>query len=306
MEECKRVNYSDFLKNLKFTDEEVNTYNDELTVVMMRKLADEHTTRHLMPFQLEAFTVMLVQEGEFNMTVDYIPYRLKKNMISVIVGIHVTNSVYASEDFKGYHVVVNREFFRSVVKDEEFPSPKMLQSQRLNPVSKLDDDEFNLLLGIVERLRNNIRRKEHHSQHVLVRNELSNLTAEIREIKLRKLSEETSYRTPNHYEELTMQFFELVFHNYKTEHEVAFYANELCITPVYLSRTIKQATGKTPIKLIGEVIMSEAKILLRNLNLSVQQISEELNFSDQASFSKFFKKHTGKSPLEFRKEATGQ
>jgi AraC-like DNA-binding protein len=47
--------------------------------------------------------------------------------------------------------------------------------------------------------------------------------------------------------------------------------------------------------------MTEAKILLRNPSLSIQQIADQLNFSDQSSFGKFFKKHHRMSPLEYRK-----
>lgn len=302
MEETPRtVEYSEFIENIKFTNDDIDIYNSEVTVVRIRKLDDEQAGRSLMPLRLEAFSIMLVQEGEINITIDYIPHRIKKNMFLVMVGIHVTNSFYASDDFKGYHVVINREFLAGILKGGELPSVKMLEEQRLNPVTLLQENEFNLLLDIVIRLRNNIRRKEHTFQSILVRNDLSNLIFEAREFKTKKLADKSTVRTSHHHEELVAHFFGLVFRNCRKEHEVSFYATELCVTPVYLSRATKQVTGKTAIKLISDVILNEAKIMLRNPGLSIQQISEDLNFSDQASFSKFFKKHTGKSPLDFRK-----
>ena len=53
-------------------------------------------------------------------------------------------------------------------------------------------------------------------------------------------------------------------------------------------------------KWISDALISEAKILLRKPDINIQQISEELHFGEQSSFSKFFKKHTGVTPVEYR------
>ena len=88
----------------------------------------------------------------------------------------------------------------------------------------------------------------------------------------------------------------------KVQHNLKFYADTLFITPKYLIHAIKNASGKSPGKLIDEAIVEEAKLLLKETNLSIASVAEELHFSDQASFSKFFKKHTGLSPLSYRRE----
>jgi AraC-like DNA-binding protein len=70
-----------------------------------------------------------------------------------------------------------------------------------------------------------------------------------------------------------------------------------------LSRIMKAFSGKTAVKWINDVLVTEAKILLRKPGATVQQIADELNFGDQSSFGKFFKKHTGLTPREYRKQA---
>ncbi len=90
--------------------------------------------------------------------------------------------------------------------------------------------------------------------------------------------------------------------NYKREREVSFYAEKLCITPKYLSAIILEQTGKSALKVINEYVANECQALLLSTNLNLQQISDKLNFPSQAIFSKFFKRMTGLSPREYRKQ----
>jgi AraC-like DNA-binding protein len=85
------------------------------------------------------------------------------------------------------------------------------------------------------------------------------------------------------------------------EHRLPFYAEQLFVTPKYLIQVIKKITGKTPGELIDEALITAAKIQLNDKSLSIKSISDHLSFADQQSFSKFFKKHVGLSPLTFRK-----
>ena len=103
--------------------------------------------------------------------------------------------------------------------------------------------------------------------------------------------------------DISAKFQRLVTQNCTREHQLKFYADSLFITPKYLIHTIKKATGRTPGDIIAESIVLAAKVQLKIPNMSIKMIAESLRFSDLSSFSKFFKKHTGVSPLSFRKQA---
>lgn len=102
-------------------------------------------------------------------------------------------------------------------------------------------------------------------------------------------------------EEVIRKFIRLLLTHCKEHHDVSFYANELCMTAGNLSRITKAYSGKRTIKWINDVLITESKILLRKSNNSIQQVADELHFVDQSSFGKFFRKHIGLTPREYRK-----
>lgn len=95
---------------------------------------------------------------------------------------------------------------------------------------------------------------------------------------------------------LSDNFFQLLAVHCRKYRSVRFYADKLSVTPKYLSTAIKRATGRPVLEWIHDAILIDAKMLLRTTDLTVQQISEQLNFSSPSAFVQFFKKHTGKTP----------
>ena len=112
--------------------------------------------------------------------------------------------------------------------------------------------------------------------------------------------------TPSHHSDMKRSdgimkaFAELLSQNIRKETSVEFYAEKLCISKQYLSLIVKEKTHVTIGKIISLVRVEEASRLLRDPDLTLQQIAEELSFSDQSSFGKFFKKHSGMTPMKYR------
>ena len=88
--------------------------------------------------------------------------------------------------------------------------------------------------------------------------------------------------------------------HFEKERSVSFYANQLNITPKYLSEAVKEIMGKTAGELIDEAVIMQAKVLLKTPDLNIGQVATVLNFPDQSFFGKFFKKHVGLSPNQYR------
>lgn len=117
---------------------------------------------------------------------------------------------------------------------------------------------------------------------------------------LAKSGYEPTKKLPDERFHTVRKFNLLVEANFRAEHSVSFYADQLCKSPKTLSNLFAIFNQKTPSQIIQERIMVEAKRLLYYTDRSIKHITFELGFEDVAYFSNFFKKNLGVSPSEFR------
>ena len=108
-------------------------------------------------------------------------------------------------------------------------------------------------------------------------------------------------QTPQRVEEIFIGFTRLLPRHFAEHHDIPFYADQLHISPVYLSRVVRQVTGRTVVDYINQMLLMEASFLLQTSPMSITQIAEHLHFADTPSFSKFFLRMKGVSPKEYRK-----
>ena len=96
------------------------------------------------------------------------------------------------------------------------------------------------------------------------------------------------------------RFMELVQKHYHSQRIIGFYADKLCITPKYLSKVVKENTGRSAGEWIENHVILEARAMLQSSDMTIQQIAAELNFPNQSFFGKYFKRVTGMSPKRYR------
>ena len=107
-------------------------------------------------------------------------------------------------------------------------------------------------------------------------------------------------QTPQRVEEIFIGFIRLLPQYFAEHHDIGFYASALNISSVYLSRVVRQVTGRTVVDYINQMIVMEASFLLRTSTMNITQIADQLHFADTPSFSKFFSRLKGVSPREYR------
>jgi AraC-like DNA-binding protein len=117
----------------------------------------------------------------------------------------------------------------------------------------------------------------------------------LRDKKVVKLNSRSEHKT------LTFrQFIKLVSENYTQQRQVIFYADQLCMSPKYLSKLVKDVSGKSAPEWIDSYVLLEAKHLLKYSDMPIKEIVFRLNFSNQTVFYKYFKAHTGMTPTDYR------
>ncbi len=110
----------------------------------------------------------------------------------------------------------------------------------------------------------------------------------------------TGNQKKSHKEVVFEKFINLVFEHFRLERGLEFYAEKLCLTTKYLSTLSKSVSGKTASEWIEDVVILEAKALLKTPEMNVQMVSDRLNFPDQSFFGKYFKRITGMTPSEYK------
>lgn len=101
-------------------------------------------------------------------------------------------------------------------------------------------------------------------------------------------------------ERLVDMYLSAVQERFRSDRRLDNYAAELGVTAKHISRCVKRVTGYTAGEWIERYLILEAKVLLKSTNMTVQQISDELGFSSQSFFGKYFKGAVGVSPREYR------
>lgn len=96
------------------------------------------------------------------------------------------------------------------------------------------------------------------------------------------------------------KFLSLITRHYATAHDVAYYAEHLCVSARYLQEVTEKMAEKSPKQIISEYLLQEACNMLEGTRLTIQQISLQLGFSSQAQFSRFFSREQGVSPQAYR------
>ncbi|HIW10504.1 MAG TPA: AraC family transcriptional regulator [Candidatus Rikenella faecigallinarum] len=104
----------------------------------------------------------------------------------------------------------------------------------------------------------------------------------------------------NRQDELFKKFMTLVHEHAAREREVTFYADKLCISTKYLTGICRHVSGAAAKVIIDRFAILEIKVLLQSTELSIQEISDRLHFPDQSYLGRYFKRHEGISPKEYR------
>jgi AraC-like DNA-binding protein len=203
---------------------------------------------------------------------------------------------YISDDFQGLFIVMSKTMTDSLIPHIPKRLP-LFQAVRQNPYLPLSNDNFALLLSYYDMLKNVVDMSDNPHRKDIIQHLMIAFHYHSSSWLHMELQDETISETQN---ENVKQFLKCVEKYYKSQRQVKFYAEELNLTPKYLSQIVKAETGKSVSGWIEEYVILEAKSLLKSSNFTIQQISNELNFIDQSVFGKYFKRNVGISPKQYR------
>lgn len=248
-------------------------------------------------FRNDSITILLFESGWARIRINMKEYEIKSPGVLVIMNDVIYESIYNSPDVQTKAIIMSKEFIESI--SLELNKDNIAYSFfNNNPIIQTEDivnvlnKYYELLLNIVEVPGMKFKLKS--AKHLT----LSMFYGYSAEKILGK--EETTAKSRQ--EELFSRFTDILRKYYKTERTVSFYAEQMCVTPKYFSRVISEFTGHTVSYYIDDYVITEAKAMLCSTIMSIQEISNELNFPSQSVFGKYFKRITGMSPKDYRKQ----
>ncbi len=245
---------------------------------------------------------IIVQEGEVSVTIDYVNYNVTASHILHINPLKILTQLQLSENFRGLAFINSRAILDETILNRKPPvSISEILASDKSPYRKLSQSDSDTLLNCIGHIEHYVKQPEHRLKKELICSTLYILILESAKIIFSNAN--TSVQSENQTKKTYIEkFIKLLIQFADREHNPAFYADKLCISVQYLSLILKEVSGKTANAWIAGYLINRAKVLLRNPENTIQQIAETLSFSDQSSFGKFFKKHTGISPRRYKEE----
>lgn len=245
------------------------------------------------PVKLGVLAISLCLYGELTVEINMIEHHISAGNLVITLPEDILQHKEISDDVKGLFIIVSQQFIEEAFPQIEEMLPLFLHIQKY-PCLNLSVQEcvkiqsfYNFFIQHLE--------EDSLYRNKIVRSILQSLIYYIAGII--NLDKDNKRERKD---ELFTRFVQLIIKNYRRNRKLDFYADKLFISSKYLSDVIKKISGRTAHDWIDRYILLEAKILLRSSHKTIQQIADELNFPNNSFFSKYFKKHCGMTPKEYR------
>ncbi|MDR2038307.1 MAG: AraC family transcriptional regulator [Bacteroidales bacterium] len=257
------------------------------------KVPDGYTLDY--PFIFDGIILGICVKGSTRLKINFKEYELREGSIITILPKQIIKPIEKSEDCLIQLLFLSFDFITDLSLSKDYDILLKMGKHPYQPISK---EEMYNLLEFHTLIVKYYHKKENIFREDIIKSLLQALIMIIGSKYLKTNSEKI--KKSSRKEELTERFFKLLMQHYKEERSVSFYADKLCLTSKYLSSTIKKITGHSILEWISEAVIIEAKTMLKTTDLTILQLSEELNFPNPSFFIRFFKQYTGTTPLKYR------
>jgi AraC-like DNA-binding protein len=248
--------------------------------------------------RLNFILMAMCKKGKAQYSIDTRQQVVKPGDLMFVSERHVIDNYEASPDFECLCIMLTTEYYHGFVQDVKNVSSLLLFSMN-NPVVPLTSKEIQVFTNYFETIRKKMADRSHQYRTPLVQALLLAMFYDMSNVIYRV--ERMTNRKQTRAEAIFANFIHLLEQNFRTQRRVSWYADQLCITPKYLSEIIKKISLRTPNEWIDNYVILEARVLLKNTTKSIKEITDELNFPNQSFLGKYFKEHVGVSPSEYRK-----
>lgn len=253
------------------------------------------------PIRVLGLTIALCIEGEGEVGIGVRKYKFSKNSLMLLNPNQYVHSLTSIGTTRIKVIGCNLEMIESIMPKLSGLLPLLIHNP-IEAVSKLSDENSLDIQEYMRIIEEKLRTNDSPMKRLKVSHLIQAMLCEI--IEKHYVSKDGVVKPQSRKEEILSKFIIEVLQNFRKERSVSFYANRLCVTPKHLSAVAKEITSHTAGELIDHYVIMEAKIMLAETPLTIQEIANKLNFANQSFFGKYFKHLSGYSPSDFRKMAS--
>ncbi|MGI6222266.1 MAG: helix-turn-helix domain-containing protein [Prevotella sp.] len=246
--------------------------------------------------------LIVVKKGWLDMIVDGIQYRAPAwSQVDFTMEASKCQFIDCSNDLEAMVVTLSNEFIFNTFSNHPPFRPSYVEYKQTHMVTSIHPAFANRLTGWMEELMENMLDKLNvYREQIIV--------AQIKIIYMQMANYFETIVIPTEQPKdvksrqsiIFMQLMKALNKYAAREHSVAFYANFLCISQQYLGRVCRNMTGHSAYGVVSRAVTAEIKKMLSQQGMSMQEVASQLNFSDQTVLTKFFKRETGMTPMQYR------
>lgn len=256
------------------------------------------------PVRFDGYICLFCLAGETRVDLNLNTYEIKPNTLLINVPGNIVKLPEMSEEEIGRMQIVFVALSRPFMSSIRFDFNRLFQESLQildNPCIHLDAEQFDIARDYFV-IANKIINSPAQNKREIIGSLISSLSYMAADIWSRNIAAATHVERGSNarLQQVFDRFIALVTEFHTSERNMAFYADKLCLTPKYLSKLVKQASGRSAPDWIDAFVILEAKNMLRYSDATIKEIVYKLHFPNQSVFYKFFKAHTGLTPSAYR------
>ena len=274
-------------RNLKYNDGEIY-FADNITSIpgLMKQ------------FKVNFIAYVMVTEGRLTVDMNNVTYHLEKNCSLFVDRKMVIENVKHTENFSCVICAMSTDMGFA------FFNKSLLQSIMhimANPVIKMEQTEVDLMMKYYDLLVFKMDHQEMSFGRETVRDIIRCFAYDLLSNINRHLNQDNDDDMLRQSDRIYRRFMFLLADNTNVNRSVKSYADELCVSPKYLTSVCRKHSDCTASELIATAVISRIKQLLLYSDLSIKEVASEMGFDNLSFFGKYVKKHLGLSPNHYRK-----
>lgn len=247
------------------------------------------------PHVLKEMRIVILKKGWVKPTLNLMNYHFEEGELFFLASNAIAQIQDCSDDLDGIGFSLSDDLFGLALGNH---APKAFDGHLREFHFHLKPRDMEFLDQLHHLIYNNIRQDNHSAQVTL--HLISTFLWYVD--YLYGQSEENNRQTQSREQRLFSDFMQLVSNNAARQHQLDFYASQLCLSTRYVSTLIKKVSGKSAKAWIDDAIIARIKIELKHSDKSVNQIADEMDFPNPSFMCKYFKRNTGVTPMEYRKK----